>query len=328
MYKNKYKSKWFLFASENMIEWEKTKRAEETMKKDNKAVMAGLAVLATFLWGSAFPSVKLGYDIFGIKGSDIGSKLLFAGIRFAAAGIMVLAVLGAQSRRKPLPKKGTFKKLLALGILQTTIQYYFFYVGLAHTTGAKGSIINSFTAFFPVLLEPLFFKNDKLSVKKILGCAVGLSGIVLINLQGGSLGGFAWNGEGFIVMAALSQSLASIYSKKLAQSMNVMLIAGYQLLLGGGLLLVLGYTGNGTLTFSSAGLLLLLYMAVLSAVAFSVWTWLLSHYQVSSISIYNLLIPVFGTLLSGLLLRENVFTVVNMASILLVCGGIVVVNRQ
>ena len=157
---------------------------------------------------------------------------------------------------------------------------------------------------------------------------MGLSGIVLINLQGGSLGGFAWNGEGFIVLAALSQSLASIYSKKLAQTMNVMLIAGYQLLLGGSLLLIFGYAGNGTLTFQSSGLLLLLYMAVLSAVAFSVWTWLLFHYQVSSISIYNLLIPVFGTLLSGLLLRENVFTAVNIASIFLVCGGIAAVNKQ
>lgn len=298
------------------------------MKTKNISVMVALAVLATFLWGSAFPSVKLGYQIFQIQGDDIGSKLLFAGIRFAAAGLMVLAVLGAQSRQKPLPEKGTFKQLLALGILQTAIQYYFFYVGLAHTTGAKGSIINSFTAFFPVLLVPFFFKNDRLSVKKILGCAVGLSGIVLINMQGGSLGGFAWNGEGFIVLAALSQSLASIYSKKLAQSMNVMLIAGYQLLLGGGLLLIFGYAGNGTLKFQSSGLLLLLYMAVLSAVAFSVWTWLLSHYQVSSISIYNLLIPVFGTLLSGLLLKENVFTAVNMASIILVCGGIVAVNRE
>lgn len=307
---------------------EESSGAEEFMKIKNKSLMAALAVLATFLWGSAFPSVKLGYEIFKIQGDDIGSKLLFAGIRFAAAGLMVLAVLGVQTRQRPLPKKGAFKHLLTLGILQTTIQYYFFYVGLAHTTGAKGSIINSFTAFFPVVLAPFFFKSDRLTAKKIIGCAIGLSGIVLINLKGGSLGGFAWNGEGFIVLAALSQSLASIYSKKLAQTMNVMLIAGYQLLLGGILLLIFGYAGNGTLTFQTSGLILLLYMAVLSAVAFSVWTWLLSHYQVSSISIYNLLIPVFGTLLSGLLLKENVFTAVNIASILLVCGGIAAVNKQ
>lgn len=298
------------------------------MKTNKKSVMAALAVLATFLWGSAFPSVKLGYDIFKIQGSDIGSKLLFAGVRFAAAGILVLAVLGVQKKEKPLPPKGAFKKLLCLGILQTAIQYYFFYVGLGHTSGAKGSIINSFTAFFPVMLAPLFFKSDRITVKKIIGCAVGLSGIVLINLQGGSLAGFAWNGEGFIVLAALSQSLASIYSKKLAESMNVMLIAGYQLLLGGSILLILGYTGNGSLSFTGEGILLLVYMAVLSAVAFSVWTWLLSHYQVSAISIYNLLIPVFGTLLSGLLLKENVFTLVNVASIVLVCSGIAAVNKK
>lgn len=85
---------------------EESSGAEEFMKIKNKSLMAALAVLATFLWGSAFPSVKLGYEIFKIQGDDIGSKLLFAGIRFAAAGLMVLAVLGVQTRQRPLPKKG------------------------------------------------------------------------------------------------------------------------------------------------------------------------------------------------------------------------------
>ena len=75
-------------------------------------------------------------------------------------------------------------------------------------------------------------------------------------------------------------------------------------------------------------MLLLIYMAALSAVAFTVWTYLLSHNPVSTVSIYNLLIPVFGTVLSGIFLHENIFTWTHLVSILLVCTGIVMVNKK
>lgn len=296
------------------------------MKKQKVMI---LAVLATFLWGSAYPCIKIGYELFEIAADDLGSKFLFAGIRFVMAGLMVLAFTALKQPKDCIPKKNMAGRLVLLGILQTTIQYIFFYIGLANTTGAKSAIINSLTAFFPIVLAPLFFRDDRLTVKKGLGCLIGLAGIVIINLDGSGLGGFKLTGEGFAVFAAMAQSLASIYSKKLARYMNVMTITGYQLFIGGILLAAAGVLTGGTLTAVWQGvLLLLLYMAALSAVAFTVWTYLLSHNPVSSVSIYNLLIPVFGTVLSGIFLQENIMTWTHLISIVLVCMGIVLVNRK
>ena len=241
---------------------------------------------------------------------------------------MVLAFTALKQPKDCIPKKNMAGRLVLLGILQTTIQYIFFYIGLANTTGAKSAIINSLTAFFPIVLAPLFFRDDRLTVKKGLGCLIGLAGIVIINLDGSGLGGFKLTGEGFAVFAAMAQSLASIYSKKLARYMNVMTITGYQLFIGGILLAAAGVLTGGTLTAVWQGVLLLLYMAALSAVAFTVWTYLLSHNPVSSVSIYNLLIPVFGTVLSGIFLQENIMTWTHLISIVLVCMGIVLVNRK
>ncbi|GFO85993.1 DMT family transporter [Anaerostipes butyraticus] len=295
------------------------------MKKQKVMI---LAVLATFLWGSAYPCIKIGYELFEIAADDLGSKFLFAGIRFVMAGLMVLAFTALKQPKDCIPKKNMAGRLVLLGILQTTIQYIFFYIGLANTTGAKSAIINSLTAFFPIVLAPLFFRDDRLTVKKGLGCLIGLAGIVIINLDGSGLGGFKLTGEGFAVFAAMAQSLASIYSKKLARYMNVMTITGYQLFIGGILLAAAGVLTGGTLTAVWQGVLLLLYMAALSAVAFTVWTYLLSHNPVSSVSIYNLLIPVFGTVLSGIFLQENIMTWTHLISIVLVCMGIVLVNRK
>lgn len=295
------------------------------MKKQKVMI---LAVLATFLWGSAYPCIKIGYELFEIAADDLGSKFLFAGIRFVMAGLMVLAFTALKQPKDCIPKKNMAGRLVLLGILQTTIQYIFFYIGLANTTGAKSAIINSLTAFFPIVLAPLFFRDDRLTVKKGLGCLIGLAGIVIINLDGSGLGGFKLTGEGFAVFAAMAQSLASIYSKKLARYMNVMTITGYQLFIGGILLAAAAVLTGGTLTAVWQGVLLLLYMAALSAVAFTVWTYLLSHNPVSSVSIYNLLIPVFGTVLSGIFLQENIMTWTHLISIVLVCMGIVLVNRK
>lgn len=302
------------------------------MKKQMKLQHVLLAVLATFFWGSAYPSIKIGYELFHISGKDIGSKLLFAGVRFTIAGVLLLLFFKV-AREVTKTKTVIFKKedmghLFLLGLIQTTIQYIFFYLGLANTTGAKGAIMNSFTAFFPIIIAPFFFKKDRLTIQKIAGCVIGLIGIVVINFNGDSLAGFRLTGEGFVLIAAMTQGIASIYSKKLAEGIHVVLIAGYQLLFGGIMLLGIGAVTGGNLSFSMSGIGLLLYMALISSVAFSVWNYLLLNNSVSAVSIYNLLIPVFGTILSGIFLKENIFTISHAAAIFCVCVGIWIVNKN
>ncbi|MDO4942381.1 MAG: DMT family transporter [Lachnospiraceae bacterium] len=308
----------------------------ETIWK-KKSVVFFMAMIATALWGSAYPSIKAGYELFSISGTDIGSKLVFAGYRFAFAGILVLivSILFRSNDADIIERKGRrvrrskiFLSCFALGLMQTTIQYIFFYLGLANTTGAKGSIVNSSGAFFGVILAPLFYPDDRLNLKKMVGCLVGFVGIVLINMDGSSLSGFCLTGEGFVLIAALAQTLASFYSKKLVRTMNVMIVTGSQLLLGGIPLLLIGYGMGGRLIPNVQGALLLAYMAFLSAAAFTIWTQLLKYNPASEITIYNLFIPVFGTVLSGIFLGEQVLTVVNVISIICVSLGIVFVNRN
>lgn len=57
---------------------------------ENKIVVFLLAIMCCLLWGSAFPSIKIGYNLFGIDSTDIMSQILFAGIRFFLAGIFTI----------------------------------------------------------------------------------------------------------------------------------------------------------------------------------------------------------------------------------------------
>ncbi|MDO4173871.1 MAG: DMT family transporter [Eubacteriales bacterium] len=299
------------------------------MKRKDIAGLLLPALLCTLLWGSAFPAVKTGYVLFGI-GEDAASKLFFAGWRFMLAGVAVLIVSTILHKKLLVPHKGQWKGILLLGVVQTTMQYVFFYIGLSHTTGVKGSVITATTTFLAVGISHFLFPDDRINTRKAIGCVLGFAGVLMITVSSaGSLGGgFAWNGEGFMLLSSVAAGAGAVISKFVANGQSPMMVTGWQLTAGGAVLLIAGIIGGGRFqTVSPQALALLGYLIFLSAAAFSIWTALLKKYQVGRVTVYNFLVPVFGSLMSGMVLHETVFTVRNMLALALVCVGIILVNR-
>jgi drug/metabolite transporter (DMT)-like permease len=282
-----------------------------------------VASLCCLLWGSAYPAIKNGYALFNIAADDVPSKLVFAGYRFILAGLVLLAIaaLGKKTLRLDARMLG---RVSLLGLTQTSLQYVFFYIGLAYATGVKSSIMNATGTFFSVLLAHWIYKNDRLSVNKVLGCIVGFAGVMVVNFSDGLLNfEFTLLGEGFVVIAAFVLSAASIYGKKLSQRMDAVVLTGYQLAIGGLALLLTGFATGGTLTgFTPKSIALMAYLVVLSSAAFSLWTLLLKYNRVSMVTVFNFMIPVFGTLLSALFLDERFWELRNGIALALVCFGI------
>ena len=106
-----------------------------------------------------------------------------------------------------------------------------------------------------------------------------------------------------------------------------MAITAYQLLFGGALLIIIGFAAGGHVTgFDTKAILLLIYMALISAVGFSIWTALLKYNPVGKVAIFGFSIPVFGVLLSGILLGEQFLTLQNLSALVCVSVGIIIVN--
>ncbi len=288
-----------------------------------------LASLCCLLWGSAYPAIKGGYVLFGIAAGDIPSKLVFAGWRFLLAGLLLLA-FAAATRRAVFALSGrNLARTALLGLSQTSLQYVFFYVGLAYATGVKSSIMNATGTFFSVLLAHFIYKNDRISFSKALGCLVGFAGVMVVNFGKGPLSfEFTLLGEGFVVIAAFVLSAASIYGKKISQEIDSVVLTGWQLGIGGAALLAAGFASGGRLdAWGWEASLLMAYMVLLSSAAFALWTILLKYNRVSMITAFNFMIPVFGTGLSALFLDERFLEWKNAAALLLVCAGIWLVTR-
>jgi drug/metabolite transporter (DMT)-like permease len=296
----------------------------------NRRVVFLLASFCCLLWGSAYPAIKSGYALFSIAANDIPSKMLFAGYRFVFAGLLLLLI--AVLTRRPFFRLdwNNLRRITTLGLTQTSIQYVFFYVGLAYTTGVKGSIMNATGTFFSVLLAHFIYHNDRLSLNKALGCVVGFAGVMVVNFNKDLLDfNFTLLGEGFVVIAAFVLSAATIYGKRISQKMDSVVLTGYQLAIGGAALIAAGYATGGTLsgfTFKSSALLF--YMVVLSSASFALWTTLLKYNRVGMVTVFNFLIPVFGAVLSAIFLGERILEWKNVLALVLVCSGIRLVTKE
>lgn len=285
-----------------------------------------LALVCCALWCSAFPCIKIGYEWFHIEGT--GSQILFAGYRFFLAGIFTFFIACIWEKRLIKMKMSSVPYVFVQGILQTTIQYVCFYIGLAHTTGAKGSVINASNAFFTIIVAHFLLKSERITWRKALGCLVGFAGVIVINLTPGAWGsGFSLMGEGMILLCAFSYGTSSVTLKMIADRETPTTITAYQLLFGGAVLIVTGLILGGSVQgFTVKSTLLFLYMALLSTVSFCIWAELVKYNPVGQVAIFGFSIPVFGVALSALFLKENVFTVQNLAALILVSAGILIVN--
>lgn len=290
-----------------------------------------MAMVCCALWGSAFPCIKIGYGLFQIAGDDVASQVLFAGYRFTLAGILTVLIGSVMNRRLLLPAKAAWPKIVRLAFFQTVLQYLFFYVGLAHTTGVKASIIEAANVFVAILIASLIFHQEKLSRSKIAGCIVGFAGVVLINLNQGSLaGGLSINGEGFMLLSTVAYGFSSVLIKIYSRTENPVMLSGWQFFLGGMVMIFCGYlTGGSVSVWTTASVSVLLYLAAVSAAAYSLWGILLKQNPVSRVAVFGFMTPVFGVLLSALFLSEGqqAFGFTALLSLLLVCAGIYTVNR-
>ncbi|MBQ8057679.1 MAG: DMT family transporter [Ruminococcus sp.] len=297
------------------------------MKKffSNKYICALTAVLCTMLWGTAYPLIKLGYSDMNI--SSVPDKLLFAGLRFFIAGIMVFIVCLFTKKNVFDIEKERAPKILIYSLLLTVFHYTFNYIGVGYASATKTSVLSAFSAFLGVLLAPLFFKTEKITLKKIVGCIFGVLGVLIVNL-GFFEGSFTFLGEGFVLIATFCSATGSLYGKIVSKG-KIFEVTAWQLFLGGLILIAVSLCFSGSITFTTQGVFNLVFLAFVSACSFSLWTALLVYNDAGNIMIYNLLIPVFGTLWSYIILGETeILSPLYIVSLLLICIGIVLVNLK
>lgn len=300
---------------------------KETFSRTWFVILACFA--ACTLWGSAFPCIKTGYRMFDIGPDDFASQILFAGIRFFAAGLMVIAYASAFERKIIFPSGPAWKKVIVLSFLQTSLQYALFYTGLANTGAVNGSIISGSGGFFTMIVGSLFMSSDRMTLRKTLGCILGFGGILIMNITPDFTLEVNPAGDGLLILSSVSSAFSSLMMKIYAKGENPVMLSGYQFAAGGLVLVLTGVCLGGRLDSAGPkGIILLLYMAFISSAAYTIWSVLLKYNDISKIAVFKFIIPVMGVILSAVFLPDADIDASCMAALALVVAGIFTVNGK
>lgn len=297
-------------------------------KLTNPLTVCLLAAVSCALWGSAAPMIKIGYELFSIAETDTWNIILFAGMRFFLAGALVILFSSLVQKKPDLPKRGSWSSAIKLGLTQTVGQYILFYIGVANSSGVHSAILTGAANLWAILLACFLFRQEKMTPPKLLGCVLGFGGIILMNFTGeGS--GVTLRGEGLLLISGICSGIASGQAKIYSRTESPITLTGWQFLLGGAFMMLCAVCMGARLAITSlAGAGVLLYLGMLSAVAYTLWTVLIKHNSVSGVVIYGFMTPMFGVLLSAILLGEfsQAFSWNTLAALAMVCAGIVCVN--
>ena len=178
-----------------------------------------------------------------------------------------------------------------------------------------------------LVLACIFFKSDKLTMRKSLGCLVGFMGVLALNLGGGASGEFTLMGDGMIILNALCSAFAGLMTRGLGRRADVFVATGYSLAVGGLFLVIPGLLLGGCLPVVSWwGVAILAMLIGISSMGFTLYNKLLSCNPVGKVAIFNSLIPVVGAVTSCLCLGEPFYWRYLLAACLATCG-IYIINK-
>lgn len=286
------------------------------------------SLLVMLLWGLLFPLVKLGYQLFGI--TSTGDILAFAGIRFVVCGILITLFALVRDPRDFKPAKPHLLGVLLSGLFAIILHYGFTYTGLSLTDGSKTAIIKQLGAVFYICFAPLFFPDETLSVRKFAGLALGIGGILAINMVSG---GMAFHiGDLLIIGASFCTVFSNVVSKKVFAHVDPIVSTGLSQLFGGVVLLIAGLAagGDGTKLIPTGWQAWLVFAGIVAAsvVSYCVWFTVVKKEALSKLFIIKFAEPLFASVFSWLLLGENIFRLNYLLAFLLISAGIVVANSK
>lgn len=301
------------------------------------AVITAAAILTNVIWGTPFKLIKvmnaeLGIDRAILGDQYIGQMLSVISIRFILAGLMTLvfAICIGQNIFKVTKKQ--WGDVILMGLVSTTAAYFFFNIGNVNISSTINStILAQSTIFFAVILAHFAYMNDKLTTKKTVALIIGFAGLTISQIKGGTsltdLFSFSFTGEGFMLIYGLLAALATMLAKKLGSTLNSFVMTGWNLVIGGFALLLIGLFMGGDLsiiTWTPLGITLLIILAAASAIPFSLWYWCAQYANLSELSVYKFIMPISGSILSVILGEK--FTAPLLVGLALVCLSIIMMN--
>ncbi len=226
-----------------------------------------------------------------------------------------------------------WKQVLRLGFFQTFLLYTLFYIGISMVPASLTAIIIGANPLFTAIVAHVLLNDDRLNVRKLGSISLGMAGVVII---AASRENFTWaEGKEFwgiliLVAANIAGSIGNVVVVKYREGLPPVLLNSSQLMFGGMAIFLLSIPFEG-LQFrinQYPYYIVLAWLSFMSAAAFSIWFVLLRRpgIKVSVLNVWKFLIPVFGAILSWILLPDEKPEAFAVTGMIFIALSLIVLN--
>lgn len=262
-----------------------------------------LAIVACWLWSTAFVGVKTGLLYH--------TPLQFAGLRFTISGIL-LFIYFAKPKQYFSELKNHMGFILLLSVIQVFLQYTLFYSGINLIPGALAAMIVGSQPLFIALVAHFSFHNDKMTPLKTASIIIGVAGIAIITLGRTKVelkGELELLGITLLLINNLISGFSNVLIAKKSAGISPIVLTSVPLIVGGLMLIAVSIPAEGVhpMAFPPEYWYSLAWLSFLSASAITIWNSLLKRpgVKVSILNVWKFLIPVSGATLSWLIISDE-----------------------
>jgi drug/metabolite transporter (DMT)-like permease len=272
----------------------------------------GFALLLSALWGGNAVAIKAGLDD--------APPLRLAWMRFVA-GALVTVTWAVRTKQPLRPTRAEVRPLVGLALLFVT-QIAFMNIGQNHTTAGHAVVINTTFPLWTGVFAHFFVPGDRLSPIRSLGTLVAYGGIVVVFAQSLTEGG-QLTGDVLMLCSAALLGSRQVYVALMTQGISIAKVLMTQTVVGVAAFLLAGLLIETEPWLMTERLALSLFYQgiVIAGFGFIGNTWLLKHYLPSGVTAISLTTPIWGVLLSALVLDEPLSSTLFAGLALVVLGS-------
>ena len=283
-----------------------------------------LAIVACLLWATPFAAIKIGLKY--------TTPLNFAGLRFFISGLIILPFIPDFKNKVQALSSKSWKLIVKIAILQTTLLYGLLYTGISYLPGALAAMLIGAQPLFVAIMAHLMMKNDKMTWSKISVILLGMLGVCIISLGRSDfvLTSTIPLGVGILILNNIVGSTGNVIVARDAGEIPPRILASFSIILGGLLLILISIPVENPqwIIHPSEYYFSLGWLAIVSSMAITIWFGLLGRagVKVSNLNTWKFIIPIFGACLSWILLPNESPDLLSILGMLVIACSLLLLN--
>jgi len=275
-----------------------------------------------FVWGSTFLGIRVGVR-------EV-PPLLFAGMRFFVAGLVLYGWTRVQKAARPTARE--WLAVSAIAVLIFGVDYGCLFWAERRVPSGLAAVMLATIPLCMALSEILLLRTQRMTPRLATALLIGLGGVAVLMSHSLNLGEEPIDRGGAIalVVASISWSIASALMRKLPLPASKMVSSGAQMLAGGAFLFLAAgvageFRGFRVQAVSGKAWFALAYLIVAgSIIGFTAYVWLLHHESPTRVGTYAYVNPVVAVAIGYFLGGESVGPRTLLGSLLVLVSVIVI----